>query len=111
MKHVSISGKSLNCTTGEMSKFWGVSIIAALLGFPGLRMCWERKTRYPIIADNVSKDRFYLIRNSMKKCTILLFAIKHIIVRFQMITQVLMKQKNLVQIGRYYENGFDGGGF
>ncbi|PSN54049.1 hypothetical protein C0J52_03086 [Blattella germanica] len=38
MKHVIFSGKSLNCNIEEIRKFWGISIIAALLGFPRLRM-------------------------------------------------------------------------
>ncbi|XP_049789042.1 uncharacterized protein LOC126194785 [Schistocerca nitens] len=49
-----------------MHKFWGVSIVAALIGVPCLRMCWERKSRYPLVADNLSRDRFYLLRNNIK---------------------------------------------
>ncbi|XP_049845312.1 piggyBac transposable element-derived protein 3-like [Schistocerca gregaria] len=65
-RNVSKSGKSLNCTVEEMHKFWEVSIVAALIGIPRLRMCWERKSRYPLVADNVSRDRFYLLRNNIK---------------------------------------------
>ncbi|XP_069683167.1 piggyBac transposable element-derived protein 3-like [Periplaneta americana] len=66
LKHVSLTGKSLNCTGREIRKFWGVSIVAALLGFPRLRMCWESRTRYPLVAENMARDRFYLLRRSIK---------------------------------------------
>jgi len=65
-RNVVETGKSLGTNALEISKFWGCSIVAALLGFPQIHMCWEGKTRYPLIADNISRDRFYLIRKSLK---------------------------------------------
>jgi hypothetical protein len=65
-RNVFETGRSLGTNAVEINKFCGCSIVAALLGFPRIRMCWEGKTRYPMIADNISRDRFYLIRNSLK---------------------------------------------
>lgn len=66
MKHVSLHGKSLGTTTDEIKKYWAASIVISLLGFPKLRMCWEQRTRYPLVADNISRDRFYSLRSSLK---------------------------------------------
>ncbi|KAJ4437477.1 hypothetical protein ANN_17621, partial [Periplaneta americana] len=66
LKHVSLTGKSLNYTGREIRKFWGISIVAALLAFPRIRMCWESRTRYPLVAENMARDRFYLLRRSIK---------------------------------------------
>lgn len=66
IRHVETTGKSLNCSPQEIKKFWGVSIVLSLLGFPRIRMCWERRTRYPLICENISRDRFYHLRNNIK---------------------------------------------
>lgn len=60
------TGKSLETTAVEISKFWGCSMVAGLLSFPRLRMFWESRTRFPLIAENISRDRFYTIRKSLK---------------------------------------------
>ncbi|KAJ4428856.1 hypothetical protein ANN_25849 [Periplaneta americana] len=65
-KYVLLKGRSLNTNGPEIRKYWGASIAAALVGFPKIRMCWDRRTRFPLIADNISRDRFYTLRNSLK---------------------------------------------
>ncbi|XP_049785862.1 uncharacterized protein LOC126188312 [Schistocerca cancellata] len=64
--HVTLTGKSMDCSGAELRKFWGVSMQITSLGFPRLRMCWGRRTRYPLIADTISSDRFYLKRYNLK---------------------------------------------
>lgn len=66
IRYVETTGKSLNCSSKEIKKFWGISIVIGLLGYPRIRMCWERKTRYPLVADNMPRDRYYLLRNNIK---------------------------------------------
>lgn len=66
IQEVITNGKSLNVDKKEIKSFWGISIIACLLGFPRLRMCWARKTRYPLIADNMTRDRFFKLRSRLK---------------------------------------------
>ncbi|RZF40111.1 hypothetical protein LSTR_LSTR002514 [Laodelphax striatellus] len=29
-------------------------------------MCWKSRTRYPLIADNISRDRFFTLRSKLK---------------------------------------------
>ncbi|KAJ4445988.1 hypothetical protein ANN_12674 [Periplaneta americana] len=65
-KYVLLKGRSLNTNGPEIRKYWGASIAAALVGFPKIRVCWDRRTRFPLIADNISRDRFYTLRNSLK---------------------------------------------
>lgn len=36
------------------------------INYPMLRMYWEKKFRVPIIADNMSRNRFFLLRNALE---------------------------------------------
>lgn len=60
------TGKSLMVTNGEVKVLIGISLIMACIGYPLTRMYWEAKWRVPAIADNMSRDRFFLLRNSLK---------------------------------------------
>ncbi|XP_047118533.1 uncharacterized protein LOC124799040 [Schistocerca piceifrons] len=66
MKPVSSHGKSLNTTPDEINKYWAANIVISLLGFPKLRMCCEQCTRYPMVAENISRDHFYCLIASLK---------------------------------------------
>lgn len=63
---VALHGRSLNLTTHELYIYIGITFVMAALKYPWLRMYWENKWRVPIIADNMSRNRFTLLRNSLK---------------------------------------------
>lgn len=60
------TGKILKCSIQEMKIFIGVTIIMSYLKFPRIRMYWEQNTRVPIIANNISRDRYFLLRKNLK---------------------------------------------
>lgn len=63
---VSKTGKSLTLTLKELKIFIGANFIMSCLRFPKIRMYWSRKWRVPIIADSITRDRFFKIRSSLK---------------------------------------------
>lgn len=63
---VARQGRSINITNRELYIYIGITFIMGALNFPSLRMYWEMKWRVPVIADNMSRNRFLLIRNSIK---------------------------------------------
>lgn len=66
MKEVKISGKSLETTPHEISKFFACSMLIGIYGLPRLRMYWGRQTKVPIVADNMSRNRYFQLRARLK---------------------------------------------
>ncbi|CAG4929637.1 unnamed protein product [Colias eurytheme] len=63
---IAIQGRSLNLDKRELYTYIGITFIMATLHYPWLRMYWEDKWRVPIIANNMSRNRFLILRNSIK---------------------------------------------
>ena len=59
-------GRSLNTTTVEIKRFWGISMLASCLGYPRIRMFWASVTRVPRIADTMSRNRYFKLRSNIK---------------------------------------------
>lgn len=58
--------KDIIITKDIMHKFLGINFVMAVLNFPRLTMYWEEKTRIAVIADNMSRDLFVLLRRYFK---------------------------------------------
>lgn len=59
-------GKSLQLTLEELKVWIGITCIMSALQYPKIRMFWEKDYRVPIISEAMSRDRFFLIRKSIK---------------------------------------------
>ncbi|XP_065665356.1 piggyBac transposable element-derived protein 3-like [Hydra vulgaris] len=64
--HLRKTGKTLNTTTAEIQKFFGITIVTANLGFPRIRMYWQRATRVNAVADVMPVNRYFQLRNSIR---------------------------------------------
>lgn len=60
------SGDPLNTTTDEMFHFFGACILMSCVPYPAIRMYWSRSLRFPAIAENFTRDRFFTLRRSLK---------------------------------------------
>lgn len=66
MREVSVTGQSLNTSAVEIGKFFGCSMLIGIYALPRFRMSWAHDTRVPIIADNITRDRFFKLRSRLK---------------------------------------------
>lgn len=48
----------------EMKIFVGVHLLMGVFGLPRIRMYWEQKSRINIVADNITRNRFFELRSN-----------------------------------------------
>lgn len=53
---------SVNTNYNEICNFFGILIISGIVNMPSYRMYWAQETRYPVIADVMSRNRFEKLR-------------------------------------------------
>ena len=52
----------LNTTAEETEQLIGIQIYMSIIDFPNFRKYWANETRYPIIADIMSRNRYQKLR-------------------------------------------------
>nr|CAH7729436.1 unnamed protein product [Callosobruchus chinensis] len=66
MKEVSTTGHSLDTSTTEVRQLFGCSMLIGIYGLPRMRMYWAENTRVPLIADHITRNRFFKLRSRLK---------------------------------------------
>lgn len=64
--HIYTTGKSLQFTDKECRTFLAITMMMSCIGYPYIRMYWERKWRIPVIAEAMSRNRYFQLRTSLK---------------------------------------------
>lgn len=58
------TGSSINTTVLEMETFIGIHIYSGIVKMPSYRMYWSDSTRFDVIANAMSRNRFEKLRNN-----------------------------------------------
>ena len=58
--------KTRNITPGAIFKFFGICFYTSVIKYPWLRMYWSEKYRLPVVADQLSRNKFFNIRANLK---------------------------------------------
>ena len=56
------TGNSLNTAAKEIEQLIGIQMYMSIINLPNFRMYWANETRYPIVADIVSRNRYQKLR-------------------------------------------------
>ncbi|KAK8784396.1 hypothetical protein V5799_009238 [Amblyomma americanum] len=64
--YVQDTGNSLKASVEELKIFFGVSLTVSCLCYPQMRMYWQKKTRVPLVADNMTRDRYFKLRHRLQ---------------------------------------------
>lgn len=57
--HVLRTGKTMDLTLPELKIWLGINFVMSTLQYPKIRMYWEKKWRVAVIANAMSRDRFF----------------------------------------------------
>ncbi|KAF9410249.1 hypothetical protein HW555_010598, partial [Spodoptera exigua] len=60
------TGRSLNFTKEECKIYFGITMMMACIPFSQIRLYWNRQYALPIISQAMTRDRYFLLRNSIK---------------------------------------------
>ena len=60
------SGKSINTTAAEIESFLGATIFMSCVGYPRIKMYWQRALQNPLVCGTMTRDRYFKIRRSLK---------------------------------------------
>lgn len=55
--HVEQPRRSLNVSAGELKTFFGISLAMPCLAYPQIQMYWKKKTRVPLIANSMARNK------------------------------------------------------
>lgn len=58
-------GKECKLNLAEIKTFVGCTLLMSTLGYPRIRLYWQKQFRVGLIADNLSRDRYFVIRNNI----------------------------------------------
>ncbi|CAK1584848.1 unnamed protein product [Parnassius mnemosyne] len=64
--YLSRNDQFLNLTFPECYIFIAINLAMSCIGYPILRMYWKHKFRVAFVADHMSRNRFFILRNSLK---------------------------------------------
>jgi len=59
------SGFSMNTNETEIEQFIGIHLIMSIIKLPSYKMFWNQYLRQPIVADNMSRNRFDKLRSNI----------------------------------------------
>ena len=59
-------GKTPNITPEDVLKFFGICFYTSVFKYPWLRMYWSQKYRLPLVADPLTRGKFFDIRANLK---------------------------------------------
>ena len=65
MYHFQEKGTCLGVTSKEIETMIGIHVEMGTVSYPQIRLYWTSKRRYPLIADNMTRNRFSKIRNNL----------------------------------------------
>jgi len=63
---VARTGKNINTTPTEIQHFFGMSIMMSCVGYHRIRMYWQKAFSLPLVAECMTRDRYFRIRSSLK---------------------------------------------
>lgn len=59
------SGSSINTNDHEIEQFLGIHLIMSIIKMPSYKMFWNQRTKYSLVADNMSRNRFEKLRSNI----------------------------------------------
>ena len=63
---VAVKGRNIKTTAAEIERFLGASIFMSCVGYPRMRMFWQRSLQLPLVCEAMTRDRYFRIRSSLK---------------------------------------------
>jgi len=63
---VAVKGRNIKTTAAEIERFFGISLFMSCVGYPRMRMYWQRSLHLPLVCDTMTRDRYFRIRTSLK---------------------------------------------